>query len=264
MALRPLILVDSSHLALQRYFASIAYFRHQGFYPKPNTFQRYYEESLRGTIASLPDLVPLPNPEIVFAVDSFPSWRKQVYGGYKKGRDRPGHVLSEFTRRLLPTLEGTSITFPRAEADDIIGALHYTNRYQREIRIVSNDSDFLQLYDSRTRQFALKKNATGGIFTEVTSNLPGDTHMWHKVLMGDRADTIPGVKRGVGYKRALAIVTKGESSLPHVLKWVKENDCEAEFMRNYHLIALTRDYESQLGISPHQRNIYEKLKGIVT
>lgn len=157
-------------------------------------------------------------PRRIFLVwDDGPSWwRREVFKGYK---DKPLDSYMVGTKEEIASQTPAAKEFfslfgminleaAREEADDIIAAM---TRVFSPCMIVSSDSDFLQLLRDDVHLYEPKKGATITPETcEVrlsgknkdgspkTAAVPPHLYAVFKAIVGDKSDTIPGVK-GLGW-----------------------------------------------------------------
>ncbi len=100
------------------------------------------------------------------------------------------------------------------EADDLIGAIakDFSKKKDREVVIVTGDSDTLQLVNPKVKVFALRKGTKDTVLygeeevfqkMELTPSQIVD----FKALAGDSSDNIPGAK-GIGQKTAVGLLQR--------------------------------------------------------
>lgn len=130
--------------------------------------------------------------ETIFVVWDAPDGnkaRRAIYPGYKSGRPESSDDLFvgiEQCQGMLMHTKAIQLAIPGFEADDIIAHLVRELAPKGEkMHIVSTDRDFLQLvneFDNVSADSALK---TGVMLSDVR---------YHKTLVGDASDSIPGIK----------------------------------------------------------------------
>ena len=178
--------------------------------------------SIRGKFKKLSQ----SDEDVVLAVDSPHSWRKDFFPNYKANRQisrkasainwnsifESFNVILEEIRENLPY---KFIKVPKLEADDIIGILAFNfndikKRDSEKCIIVSNDKDFCQLdvlpYVKRYRP--ISENF-------VKEPYPND-YLREQIIKGDRVDGIPNIKSS-----ADAIV-EGTRQSPITTKFLRE------------------------------------------
>ena len=141
-----------------------------------------------------------------------PTFRHQMYDGYKQGRKPMPDDLVPQVPLMKEVLHAMGIcTYEQAgiEADDIIGAA--AKRFSLSTDIYTGDKDSFQLVDETTTVCFTKRGVhetedyTAENFTEKTGLTPCQI-IDLKSLMGDASDRIPGVP-GVGEKTAKDLLT---------------------------------------------------------
>ena len=164
----------------------------------------------------------LIDSNIVFCCDCKRSniWRKKIFPEYKIQRDikkadtEPnfGSCFGLFLREMLPVMcekNGYKIVrHNESEGDDLlaIGKNYYRNKFpEKNIIIIANDKDFLQLYDSKTIIQDLQGN-------DLNRNSLGSPQkdLMTKLLIGDKGDGIPSVKERTGIKTVLKMFENTE------------------------------------------------------
>jgi DNA polymerase-1 len=142
--------------------------------------------------------------------------RLALYPQYKAGRKPPPPDFYEQIPVLHNLLESLGWPLYEAddyEADDLMGAFaKQAGEKGVESYLVTSDLDVLQLVNSHTHIYTLKKGLTNiDLFNEATfkEKYGVDAHQWIdvKALKGDSSDNIPGVA-GVGEKTALELISK--------------------------------------------------------
>ncbi|WP_426416563.1 5'-3' exonuclease H3TH domain-containing protein [Aestuariirhabdus sp. LZHN29] len=139
-----------------------------------------------------------------------PSWRHQLYGGYKQGRKPMPADLQQYLPLLLQRLavEGVALVEqPAVEADDVIAAVVARLVHKPlGIRILSTDKGFLPLLSDQVeirdhfRPFDWCPQAVRERFGVGPLQL---RDLWS--LSGDSSNHIPGVS-GIGPKRATELL----------------------------------------------------------
>ncbi|MET1033023.1 MAG: DNA polymerase I [Candidatus Saccharimonadales bacterium] len=142
--------------------------------------------------------------------------RLALYPQYKAGRKAPPPDFYEQIPILHELLESLGWPIYEAddyEADDLMGAFaKQAGEKGVESYLVTSDLDVLQLVNSHTHIFTLKKGLTNiDLFNEESfrEKYGVDAHQWVdvKALKGDSSDNIPGVA-GIGEKGALELISK--------------------------------------------------------
>jgi 5'-3' exonuclease len=125
-------------------------------------------------------------------------WRHQYFEDYKKNRDEKSlrfnpEIFFYTYDKIIPDLielDYKVLELDNTEADDIIGILKHKIRKQyeeRQIYIITNDHDYLQLLDKNTHIYNLR-----GLNLR-TKSLGEHIDLELKILTGDKSDNIPSV-----------------------------------------------------------------------
>jgi len=239
---------------------------------------------------------PTYGTEMVIACDNS-SWRRDYFPNYKyrrrlnRGSDESGidwKFIGEVQNSIIEDLKNfypfTVVKYPKAEGDDIIGALvkrvservsEDTNIFGdpevEEILIISSDTDHYQLqtYKNVKQWHPVKKKMVKG-------DCSADIYLLKKIIGGDGGDDIPNIRMGdntfVNNDRQKPITEKFCASFITAHKAGREphegqpDDIRAGFDRNRTLIDYRRiPKEIYTGIvecyneSTNQRN-FNKMK----
>jgi hypothetical protein len=137
--------------------------------------------------------------EMIIACDSGNVWRRKVFPNYKASRkatrEKSGHdwatifeILTKIKNEIKEHMPYKVIEVDTAEADDIIAVLVKKSYYtDQNVLILSGDKDFIQLHNSRVKQYNPVLNKFVG---------KGETpsiYIKEHILKGDRSDGIPNV-----------------------------------------------------------------------
>ena len=142
-----------------------------------------------------------------------PTFRHQMYDGYKAGRHAtPEDLISQFpdAKECLALMGLHVLELPGYEADDIQGTVAKMAHTQpdTEAYILSGDRDLLQLIDDKVTVLLATNSDTkhmdGAAFREEYG-IDSSRFVDMKALMGDSSDNIPGVG-GVGKKTAQTLI----------------------------------------------------------
>ncbi len=140
--------------------------------------------------------------------------RLALYPQYKAGRKpTPPDFKAQIPilRELLSSLGWPLYELDDYEADDLMGVFaKQAGKKGIETYLITSDLDVLQLINSHTHIYTLKKGLTNiELFNEAsfTEKYGVDAHQWVdvKALKGDSSDNIPGVA-GIGEKTALELI----------------------------------------------------------
>jgi DNA polymerase-1 len=132
-----------------------------------------------------------------------PSFRHELYGDYKAGREAQPEDLSAqipVVRELVEAHRIPILEVPGFEADDVIATLVEQAPAEARVSIVSTDKDLMQLVSQRvTLLDGVKDRRFGPAEVEERFGVPPERILDLRSLVGDPSDNIPGVK-GIGEK----------------------------------------------------------------
>lgn len=156
----------------------------------------------------------------IFTLDSplYNNWRKKIYPEYKAQRKITPkqfnvnaimeYVVNVLEHKLsLSSLGYHIIKIDRAEGDDILAtAMMSLSDYSKKI-LIASDKDFLQLENVEQYDlFGARKEILPKLRAKTNESISPKEYLIFKTLVGDGADNIPNVFKGVGETRALKLV----------------------------------------------------------
>jgi 5'-3' exonuclease len=183
--------------------------------------------------------------EVVLALDSMNSWRKQYWSRYKESRkgkrDTSGvnwdifHTeLAKFSSEIKYHLPVKVIQIKSAEADDIIGVicLQYP---ENSYTIISTDEDYLQLCNPKVRVY---NPLTKEMLTAASDT---DTFVNTKCLTGQPKDDIFNIYTPLDYPKGKRKPPFGPEMAKKVLaegldEWLERKNLKERFRVNKILI----------------------------
>ena len=183
-------------------------------------------------------------PDFITACFDFPAptFRHEKFKGYKAKRPPAPKELYQQIPKVKEILKRFNVQiFEKKgfEADDIIGTISRLAPKKQvlpeiETIILSGDLDTLQLVDSQTKVYALRKGVKDIILydeTEVKKKYGLLSHQLldFKSLKGDPSDNIPGVT-GIGEKTATSLV-KEFGSLENLYKNLEKKSEKAKTLK---------------------------------
>ncbi|MEG2994218.1 MAG: DNA polymerase I [Erysipelotrichaceae bacterium] len=210
--MKKMLLVDGNSMLFRAYYATL-------YGRSMTTSNGIPTNAIIGFANMLQKALELIKPDKVFvAWDSGkPTFRHIEYPAYKGTRkelDQDLIVQFSIVREYLDAYGIFRYECDGIEADDIIGTMAKIHP-DYQINILSSDKDLLQLIDSTTNVYLMKKGISEIDIVDEASLKASMGITPHQVielkgLMGDTADNIPGVK-GVGEKTALKLLAEYES-----------------------------------------------------
>lgn len=142
-----------------------------------------------------------------------PTFRHQMYDGYKAGRNpTPPDLISQFpdAKECLNLMGLHILELAGYEADDIQGTVAKMAHLEEDTQsyILSGDRDLLQLIDDKVTVLLATNSDTKVMTTDAFREeygIDSEAFVDMKALMGDSSDNIPGVG-GVGKKTAQTLI----------------------------------------------------------
>ena len=159
---------------------------------------------------SLKPLVEKFQPEkAYFVLEGRPKHRSALLTEYKAQRPTGSDDFWRQANDIMQILESLpiiQIRHPDFECDDVIANLakHHTQN-GNNVTVISNDTDFIQLYDCLDNDYFKLYNPMRKKFVDR----PSHNYLRWKSLRGDGADNIPGIK-GVGDKTATKLMNDND------------------------------------------------------
>lgn len=160
-------------------------------------------------------------PDYITACFDFPAptFRHEKYKEYKAKRPPAPEGLYQQFPKIKKVLEDFNVQIFEKEGfegDDIIGTIARMAPKKQafpeiETIILSGDTDTLQLINSQTKVYALRKGVKdtvlydGNLVEEKYQGLKPEQLLDFRALKGDPSDNIPGVP-GIGEKTALELI----------------------------------------------------------
>jgi len=224
--MKKVMLFDMSNLMMRCLFAFKYGPLEKDFGLTRNTF-------LKSFIKTIADNSP---DKVICCLDNS-SWRKEMFETYKENRKafREKSIIDfdaffsvsnriiNGLRECMPNIQFLDV--PRCEADDLIAVI--TKHYQTQYNIIniSTDHDFYQLF-----KYPNYKQYDGMMhsFVEV---LNPEQELLLKIILGDKGDSVPKLKAGVGVKTAHNIIEKGLD------EWLDKEGLRERFEENTKLIS---------------------------
>lgn len=232
------ILIDGSYIAYANIFSTYsAVFNNQQFGPNftptdnedfcEKLSEKYFgnleyitrtiKESLQNTDTNSQECEAI----LVLDCKKTTNHRLRIFPDYKKQRidaTPPFNIGAAFnflrhnfiqSGRMKAMLDIDWLSVDQAEGDDIIAVLVHSFPTDNNI-IIAKDKDFVQLTDSaRLFDHRLNEMTTQSIMEKhnINVSITPSQYLTLKIILGDGADNIPQVKKGLGFKRAINLIT---------------------------------------------------------
>jgi DNA polymerase I len=182
------------------------------------------------------------DPDFIVPTFDFPAptFRHKKYKQYKAKRVKAPQELYDQIPKVKKSLSFLGLPFLEKkgyEADDLIGTISKIVSQNKEITtiIISGDTDILQLVDSNTYAYMLRRGVKDTILydkklvKEKYKGLSPSQLVDLRALKGDSSDNIPGVP-GIGEKTAIDLLSNFVS-LDNLYREIEENSIKAEKIR---------------------------------
>jgi 5'-3' exonuclease len=219
----PILFIDMSYYIFYRFFALCSWWK-RAYPDEPldienildnKIFINKYHKLFIENIKKITKKYRIQNANIIFAKDCrrYNIWRNKYYEDYKKSRDDKNKRFNKdifiYTyEKIVPDLKKLDITVAineNAEADDVIAILKTVIRnrnYKIPIYIITNDHDYLQLFDDSTYIYNLK-----GLNLRTKSRGNSRLDLQFKIFRGDTSDNItPVVSRKIRDDKLIDII----------------------------------------------------------
>lgn len=210
-----MLLIDLSYFIFYRYYATYSWHRRASVDDETPPMQSApflskYNQTFESTVADLRARFGVPWSSVIFAKDCCREdiWRMQHYPAYKQGRDErldtfDKEIFRHTIVNVIPAMQAKHggchvLSVPHMEADDLVACVKRLVREEspaKEVYIVTNDNDYVQLIDDYT----LVTNLQGCDLKGRVGCSP-QQYLEQKIIMGDKSDNIPSIARKVGEK----------------------------------------------------------------
>lgn len=174
---------------------------------------------------------------VIIALDSKHNWRKEIYKEYKANRSeaRSGNAdvnfeeffavsnsLWEDMKNIFKNIMFLQIDY--CEADDIIAVLTKDVLKNTKVTVVTSDKDMHQLYkyNNYTQYDPIKRQIIKVIDPQKVLDI--------KIIMGDKGDNIPSIRKGCGPATATKILSEG------IENYFTNDEIKQNYVRNKQLI----------------------------
>ena len=243
----PILFIDMSYYIFYRFFALSSWYKRsqEDVLDVENIldnkiFMEKYHKLFIENIKKIQKKYKLKNALIIFAKDCrrYNIWRNEYYSEYKQNRDDKKRSFNSdifiYTYdKIEPDLKKLNIKIleaANAEGDDIIAILknNYRNKNSEQpIYIITNDHDYLQLFDNNTYIYNLQ-----GINLRTKSR--GEKiDLKLKILQGDISDNITSIfNKKMSLKKILEMINDNDI----LEKFLKENEEANELYKRNKLL----------------------------
>lgn len=233
-----IILIDCSYYIFRRYFATIKWFKFKDIEIDPidienndiflETIKKHFNNDIKKIIKKYKTIID----NIYFCLDCPREniWRNDLYTDYKSGRVQS----NQFNKKIFDIfINKFDISIPmiasnKLEADDVVAIIHKNirNYNNKKIIIITNDNDYIQLYDDYTE--IVNMNFKNIILRNKEISI--NNYLISKILLGDKVDNIK--KIGKINKNDIKEIFKNNN----LNDWLELNNLNEEYQKNMKLI----------------------------
>jgi len=234
----PIILIDCSYYIFRRYFATKKWFKFKDIEIDPvnienndiflETIKKHFNNDIKKIIKKYKTIID----NIYFCLDCPREniWRNDLYTDYKSGRVQS----NQFNKKIFDIfINKFDISIPmiglnKLEADDVVAIIHKNirNYNNKKIIIITNDNDYIQLYDDYTE--IVNMNFKNIILRNKEISI--NNYLISKILLGDKVDNIK--KIGKINKNDIKEIFKNNN----LNDWLQLNNLNKEYEKNMKLI----------------------------
>jgi len=234
----PIILIDCSYYIFHRYFATKKWFKFKDIEIDPvdienndiflEAIKKHFNNDIKKIIKKYKTIID----NIYFCLDCPRQniWRNDLYTDYKSGRVQS----DQFNKKIFDifinkfNISISMIYSNKLEADDVVAIIHKNirNYNNKKIIIITNDNDYIQLFDDYTE--IVNMNFKNIILRNKEISI--NNYLISKILLGDKVDNIK--KIGKINKNDIKEIFKNNN----LNDWLQLNNLNEEYEKNMKLI----------------------------
>ena len=262
---KPIILIDQSYYIFNRYYATFSwYHRRNEDQLDPDTitensnfilaFFRHFENDMAKLLKKYKTL----KSNIIFCCDCsrLEIWRNDIYKDYKMNRAKKQNfnsLIFTFFKNYIANNDYYSCEYDKLEGDDI------TYLIQRKIKdefencsliIVTNDNDYLQMYDKNTTIINMQLK---DISLRIKSS--PEIELEYKIIYGDKSDNIPKIHSSLNKDKAFLIASMTANDK---YTYLEDNDMIDNYQLNKKLVDLRQIPQNLISEFYSKYNIIKK------
>lgn len=239
---KPIILIDTSYFIFYRYFSTLKWYQFQDkavVYETITEDEDFMKAFYKHTLSDLTKVCKTwktSMSQIIFCCDCTREsiWRNSFTEGYKGNRIQNPQFNPQIFTKFYSYIQDTHhrISIDNLEADDVACLTKKLIREigGKEIVIITNDNDYLQLIDEQTKIY----NMTGK-GNDIAKRSCGDPKkdLKIKIIMGDKSDNILPIHKGIGAITANKLASLCDEELE---TYLIEKGCKSMYDNNRLLI----------------------------
>jgi len=262
---KPIILIDQSYYLFNRYYATFNWYNYQKKDEidydniENNTdfimaFFRHFENDMKKIIKKFKTV----KSNIIFCLDCSRCeiWRNKIYKEYKGTRTKKENfnaIIFNLFKNYISNNDYIYCESDNLEADDITYIIQKkikTEFRNYSIVIITNDNDYLQMYD---KNIIIINMQFKDITLRIKTNPEIELEM--KIIYGDKSDNIPKISSGLKKNEALKIANMNYEDKN---KYLIEHKLLDKYLLNKKLVDLTEIPENLINNFNNKYNIIKK------
>jgi len=260
---KPVILIDQSYYIFNRYYATYNWYKRQldekefdyENIDDNNSFIIAFFRHFENDIIKLTKKFKTIKNNIIFCIDCARCdiWRNDIYPNYKITRTKKTNFNSIIFTLFQNYIINNNYNFcysDKLEADDITYIIQKKLKEDNDIEkivIITNDSDYLQMYDDR---IVINNMQLKDLSLRIKNN--PKIELEFKIIYGDKSDNIQKIQVGLNKENAikLASITEKERN-----EYINKNGLRSKYELNKTLIDLSNIPEKLIEIFNNKYNI---------
>ena len=239
---KPIVLIDCSYYIFHRYYATTRWFKFRGVDIEPQQLSQEFIEAFTDhyhkDIDKIVKKFKTIKSNIYMCIDCLRCdiWRNEYCLNYKGTRihtDSFNRDIFDIFKTKITDI--TQIQFKHMEADDVVAIIHKQIRNIKpfkKIVIITNDNDYLQLFDDNTEIVNLNKFKN---ISDRNTEQDIEQHVIMKCLMGDKSDNIPKIPK-LTKQKALDLIKDHDN----LIKWLQDTNNFNHYENNMRLISFEK------------------------
>lgn len=262
---KAIILIDESYYVFNRYYATCNWYNHQNkekldFDNIDNntdfimSFFRHFENDIKKILKKYKTV----KSNIIFCQDCSRCeiWRNILYQDYKSTRNKKENFNSNMFILFKNYISNNDYNYCESnnlEADDITYIIQRNikdNFKNYNIVIITNDNDYLQMYDMNTIIINMQ-------FKDISLRIKTNPiiELEYKIIYGDKSDNIPKIQNGMKKNEALILANM---NIEDRNKYLIEHKLMDKYLLNKKLVDLTEIPEKLINDFNSKYNIIKK------
>ena len=243
---KPIILIDQSYYIFNRYYATYNWYKRQSEeeldyenITDNNYFILAFFRHFENDLTKLTKKFKTVKSNIVFCIDCSRCdiWRNEIYPNYKITRTIKcnfNSLIFTLFRNYINNYNYKYCEYDKLEADDITYLVQKKLKIDIDtpkIVIVTNDSDYLQMYDKNT----IIQNMQ---FKDLSLRIKNNPviELEFKIIYGDKSDNIQKIQVGLNKENALKLAITSEKERN---EYLKKHNIEDKYKLNKTLVDLS-------------------------